>query len=395
MRTIVWTLRGTASLSLALALASCSPAADPRVAAPPASASTSASAAPTPSVVVEPPPEAHDGKLELQWKKLGGVYLGRDKPAVTFVGSSQFVISAGGLSELCDVATWQSVLTLPPNLSNWAVSADGKWLAANTDEDTVLLEAATGKEKAHLAKRADGREDPIALSPSGDKLLVMQQLEVQTYKLRASVWDTLGTAGSATSSFEREQILPLGSGVFNAEGKPILWLEGRQGPDVFEGESPRRNLWLMPPLEVAFAPDGAAIVSGAIGEPDPLDLQIFDFPGTVERLKIHPTGSVRPRAKSEPPHVRSLSASNGAARVAMNISTGGDPLLIVVYDGRTGKPIAQHDEWMESPAERTEVYLSPDGKTLLVARLGDPVTEASPGLPVGSRPYQIYRGALP
>lgn len=386
-----------AALSFALGLVSCSPAPDPKVAAPPASASASASAAPTeaPSAVVEAPPAAHDGRLELQQKKLGGVYLGKDKPTITFVGSSQFVISAGGLSELCDVATWQSVVTLPPNLSDWAVSADGKWLAANTDEDTVLVEAATGKEKAHLAKREDARGASIALSPSGDKVLVMEQLEVQKYKVRASVWSALGPAGAATSSIERDQVLPLGSGVFNAEGKAILWLEGRQGPDVYEGDGPRHNLWLMPPLEVAFAPDGTAIASGAVGMDDPVDLQIFDFPGTVERFKIHPPPSGRPRKNSEQPHVRSLSASNGAARVAMNISTAGDPLLLVVYDGRTGKPIAQHDEWMETSGEHTEVFLSPDGKTLLVARLGDPVKDASPGLPAGSRPYQIYRGTVP
>ncbi len=386
---------GAAVLSALCAL-SCSRAADPKPGA--ASASTTpapatSSVAPALSAVpaATPPPAlvGWRGALAFETATLADLPASHKEPSLVFVDDRTVLVHSGDLASLCDLGSWRCDRPLRPGLSGWTASADGKWLAASDDESTLLFETAGLKEKIRVARRKDAIGDELALSATGDQLLVLASEGID--KLSAQAWGTAAVAGAPLRHLELKQSLPASVGVFTPANTFALWMLGGNGMDLVIEGRPKVPTSYLPPERVAFASDGTAAVHAGLTMEIAAVVRVLDLPSGKERVQFE-LGPFPPDPSTETrPSVHSIAASRGAARVAMTVTRDRTKVIVLVHDGQTGRVLARLDTPYSDVLGGGDLALSPDGKTLLWVHEREPASS----VPKGASPFEILRASLP
>ena len=380
-----------AATSLLLLTAACSSAPEPRPAQPATTAQPAVTPAPTATASSDSTaaPAAGPVPLVFEARRIPGVHLGSEQPSVTFVGSGAFLVEFGGLAELCDLATWKSLRSLPTGLSGWEASGDGKLLAAIDDEKTVLVDPATGDERGRLPTGAGS----LSLSADGAHLVVVRTTAFD--KFRGTVWSTAKGTRSPLRRIDGAQATPGTLGALVAPDSAAFFAYNEPpGPLLLVEKLPPKRLDLENPLGFDIAPDGAAAAaSGRKG--DKVMVVVLDLPAGQERARFEvPPPEVKGDDDS-PLHVRTLSVSDGAARVALAIGLARGPGALMVFDGRAGSPIARLETAPDERLEAATPALSPDGKHLLWVRRQRPASPDPAGAPPRPLPYEIAVAHLP
>ena len=382
-----------APLAACLVALGCSGATGPSGPAPVPSSQpvVTASSSPTPAPSAAPTTAPNVGPVPLSFeaKRLGGVFLGGDPPSVLFLDSTSFVVETSGVAELCDLASWKSVRALPTGLEGWTAAANGKLLAALDDDEAVLVDPATGNERGRLSVGAGS----IALSADGASLVVVSATAFDRFK--GSVWSTAAGTASPKRRVDGTQAVPGTLGAVLAPDKVAFLASATPtGPQLFVESQPPQRLDLEPPTRFTFAPDGAAaVVSGR--KEDKVIVVVLELPTGRERVRFEVPPPAVQASDAAPPHVRSLSVSNNASRVALTVGPANGPGALVVFDGKTAAPLARHDQPKEESLEASTLLIAPDGKHTLWIRRAAPTTPTDSTTKSRPRPHEIALATLP
>lgn len=384
--------RIAAATGLFLASSACSPAPEPHTAQPATPAQPAVTAQPTASATADSTaaPAAGPVPLVFEAKRIAGVHIGAAQPSIAFVGSGAFVVEIGAVAELCDLAGWKSLRSLPTGFSSWRSSGDGKLLAALDDEDTVLVDPETGDERGRLPTGAG----TLSLSADGSHVVVVRTTAFD--KFRGTVWSTAKGTTSPLRRLDGVQSVPGTTGALVAPDRAAFFAHSESpGPTLLVETQPPKRLDLEDPVRFDIAPDGAAAaVSGRKG--DKVIVVVLDLPAGQERARFEvPPPKVKGGGDDSPPYVRALSVSKGASRVALAVGPAHGPGAVMVFDGRTGAQVASLETAPDTWLGAATLALSPDGKHLLWARDQKVETPAPAGAPPRPPPTEIAVAHLP
>jgi WD40 repeat protein len=235
-----------------------------------------------------------------------------------------------------------------------ALSADGKKLARAGQKSVGLWDIATGKETRLLDATRDGSPFCAAFSPDGKTVVTGDYFGTPAIRM----WD----AATGKELFAVTD-LPVGyfprAVAFAPDGKTFA--HTGEGGMVFlraavDGKEVRRFKTERDAHGVAFSPDGKTLAASVSQYPAGAETRVFDVETGKERFAF-PRHELR---------VETVFYSADGKRVV----TSGIDRTVRVWDAETGKHLfAVGSKHIESISRRgLPCALSPDGKTLLVAR---------------------------
>jgi WD40 repeat protein len=235
-----------------------------------------------------------------------------------------------------------------------ALSADGKTLARAGQTSVGLWDVATGKEKRLLDTTTDGSPFCVAFSPDGRTLVTGEYFG----KPGVRAWD-------AATGKELFAVKDLPAGYFPRavavapDGKTFA--HTGEGGVVFlrdstTGKELRRFKTEHDTHGIAFSPDGRTLAASVSQYPAGAETRLFDVATGKERFQF-------PRHEL---HIEAVFYSADGKRVV----TSGMDRTVRVWDATTGNHLFQiGQKKIEDIRQRgLPCALSPDGKTLLVAR---------------------------
>ncbi|MFO0759332.1 MAG: hypothetical protein U0359_22760 [Byssovorax sp.] len=388
----------SAALSWSLLTSGCGQPAEPKVSAPAASPPASASSpSAAPSVALSAAPSGPAarpgwrGALAFEPTPLAGVPDGKVLRSVFFVDDTTLLVRADDEAVLCDMASWRCALPLPSGLTDWTASADGRWLAANDKDATVLFDAKTGKEARRLVPRKEAQGDTLALSVTGDQLLVTTSPDID--KLHFEVWSTDAASTAPLRKIDLKQIVPWFDATLTPASEVAAFVE-RNGHNLMVEKRKEQRTPFLPPERFVFSPDRTAAIIAGVTMERGAGIQIYRLPEGTEGTHFDAGSFPIDPSSGDHAYTREITTSRGGARVAITIAAKNQPMSVVVFDGQDGHVIARLDKMPGTIESDLKPLLSPDGKDLLWVRPRPPgATGAGPQ--AGESSYEIVRASLP
>lgn len=306
-----------------------------------------------------------DGGTVLAWDSTGEKTLFRSEDGATAAafspdGKLVAIGTSGGAVHVRDAATGKLAATLagPKDaVRRLAVSADGKLLALAGEKSVGLWDVAAGKETRLLETKRDGNPFSVAFSPDGKTLVTGEYFGAVPVR----VWDV----ATGKQRLAVEDMLPgyfPRAAAFAPDGKTFAHTGEGGGVflrDAATGQEVRRLKTDHDTHGVAFSPDGKTLAASVSQYPAGAETRLFDVESGKELFDF-------------PRHELGVEAVFFSADGKRAVTAGIDR-TVRVWDATTGEHLfAVGERKIEFIRQRgLPCALSPDGKTLLVARGAD------------------------
>jgi WD40 repeat protein/serine/threonine protein kinase len=283
--------------------------------------------------------------------------------SLAFCPDSERFVSASDQVKVCDARTGQEVLTLRGAHGPVAFSADGKLLAAGSEETLKVWEARSGQEGLTL-KGHDLGVNSVAFS--ADSKRIVSGSGDRTVK----VWDAYTGLEALTLKGHTGEV---SSVAFSADGKHIASGGHDRTVKLWDAHTGKQTLTFkghtLPVLSVAFSGDGKRIASASWELNKPSEVKVWDAQTGKELLTL----------KGHRGWVKSVAFSGDGKRIAagsgsFDLRTWKKWGEVKVWDARTGKELFS---LTRHTARVMSVVFSLDGKRIVSGSEGfDPKTRA-------------------